>query len=354
MEPRQNPELIGQADGERTLLESALSGRLAHAWLLSGPRGIGKATLAYRFARFLLAGKEAATAGLFGDAPNNLAIESSDPVFRRVASGGHPDLRTVTRSVNPKTGKMRSEIVVDDIREAIAFLHLTPAEGGWRIVIVDDEMNRNASNALLKVLEEPPSRAVLLLVSHAPGRLLATIRSRCRRLDIKALPTATVMELLAREMPELSEADRGILARLGDGSIGRALTLAEAGGVELYRDLLDVLISLPRLDAGGLHRFADKLARGGADGTFRVSTELLLIWLQRMLRLASTGSDSQGEILPGEADCMRRMSHAEPLSRWLAFIENMQRQFALVDALNLDRRQLWIGTVLGLQRMVAA
>jgi len=355
MEPQQNPDLVGQADAERTLLESALSGRLAHAWLFSGPRGIGKATLAYRFARFLLAGREAGSSGLFGDAPSSLALEANDPVFRRVASGGHPDLRTVTRSTHPTTGKLRSEIVVDDIREAIGFLRLTPAEGGWRVVIVDgaEEMNRNASNALLKVLEEPPPRAVLLLVCHAPGRLLATVRSRCRRLDIKALPAATVADLLAREVPELAEADRGILARLGDGSIGRALALAEAGGVGLYKDLLDMFLSLPKLDVGGAHRLADKLARGGTEGTFRVAAELLLGWLLRMLRHVGAGTDAQGEILPGEAACMRRLGKAEPTIRWLEFIETTQRQFALVDVLNLDRRQVWLAAILGLQRMAS-
>src|ERR1700757_457790 len=166
MEPHENPELIGQAAAEGSLLDAARSGRMAHAWLLAGPRGVGKATLAFRFARFLLAGSEAEAGGLFGSGPQTLAIDPGHPVFRRVASGAHPDLRVVARGVNPKTGRLRSEIVVDDIREAIGFLRLTPSEGGWRVVIVDgaEDMNRNAANALLKVLEEPPARAILLLV----------------------------------------------------------------------------------------------------------------------------------------------------------------------------------------------
>jgi len=355
MEPQHNAELVGQASAERVLLDGAVSGRLAHAWLLNGPRGVGKATLAYRFARFLLAGEAATQAGLFGEAPTSLALDPAHPVFRRVASGGHPDLRTVTRGVNPRTGKLRSEIIVDDVRDAVAFLRLTPAEGGWRVIIVDgaEDMNRNAANALLKVLEEPPPRAVLLLVSHAPGRLLPTIRSRCRRLDVKPLPAAIVIELLSRQMPELSQADRDMVAVLAEGSIGRALALAEAGGVDLYRDLSELLQPLPRLDAGALYRLADKLSRGAADNAFRTAGELLTAWLIRMLRLATTNADTGIEILPGEVDCMRRLARAEPASRWLEFVETMQRQFALVDALNLDRRQIWIATVLGLQRMAA-
>jgi DNA polymerase III subunit delta' len=355
MEPQQNAELAGQASAEQALLDGAVSGRLAHSWLLTGPRGVGKATLAYRFARFLLAGEGASQGGLFGESASSMALDPAHPVFRRVASGGHPDLRTVARSVNPKTGKLRNEIIVDDIREAVAFLRLTPAEGGWRVIIVDgaEDMNRNAANALLKVLEEPPPRAVLLLVTHAPGRLLATIRSRCRRLDLKPLPAATLIELLSTRMPELSEADRDMVASLAEGSIGRALGLAQADGVDLYRDLSELLLPLPKLDAGALHRLADKLARGAADSAFRTAGELLTAWLVRMLRLATTDGDAGVEILPGEAACMRRLAGAESASRWLEFVETMQRQFTLVDSLNLDRRQVWIATILGLQRIAA-
>ncbi len=351
MEPQENPELVGQESAEHTLLESAGSGRLAHAWLLTGPRGIGKATLAYRFARFLLAGG-GESGGLFAAAPTSLALDPAHPVFRRVASGAHPDLRKVARGINPKTGKRRSEIVIDDIREAVAFMRLTPSEGGWRVIIVDgaEDMNRNAANALLKVLEEPPPQAVLLLVSHAPGRLLPTIRSRCRRLDMKKLPADTVMALLGRRAGDLDEAERGIIAGLADGSIARALDLAEAGGVDLYREISALLTALPKLDGSALHRLADKLSRGTADGSFRMAAELLTAWLGRMLKLVAAGVGN-GEILPGEAACMRRLGGLRPASAWIDFSEAMQRDFSLVEGLNLDRRQIWIAAMLGLQRM---
>src|SRR4029077_6061374 len=289
MEPQGNPELLGQEGAEHTLLESAASGRLAHAWLLTGPRGIGKATLAYRFARFLLAGGGEGGGGLFADAPISFALAPAHPVFRRVASGAHPDLRTVARGINPKTGKKRSEIVIDDIREAVAFMRLTPSEGGWRVIIVDgaEDMNRNAANALLKVLEETPPQAVLLLVSHAPGRLLPTIRSRCRRLDMKKLAAETVTTLLSRRVGDLDEAERRVIAGLADGSIARALDLAEAGGVDLYREISALLMALPKLDGSALHRLSDKLSRGTADGGFRMAAELLTAWLARMLKLVT-------------------------------------------------------------------
>ena len=184
-EPRRNPDLIGHETAEQALIDSAASGRMPHAWLICGPEGIGKATLAYRFARYLLAGPQ--PAGLFGAGETGLYVAPDHPVFRRVAAKGHADLMTVELGADPKTGRMRGEIVVDDVRAVSEFMHMTPAEGGFRVVIVDivDAMNRNAANALLKILEEPPPQALLLLVCHAPGRVLATIRSRCRKLVLR-------------------------------------------------------------------------------------------------------------------------------------------------------------------------
>ena len=242
--PRSNPELLGHEAAESTLRRLFDSGRLPHALLLSGPRGIGKATLAFRFARFMLAngGGEGSPGGLFGDSGSDvggLAIAPKSGVFHRVASGGHADLLTVERAYDPRRRRLRSEIVVDNAREIGGFLRLTPAEGGWRVVIVDgaDEMNRNAANALLKILEEPPRRALLLLVAHSPGRLLPTIRSRCRRFPLAPLPPEIVRRLLARYRPDLPEGQAEALTALSVGSIGRALDLAAAGGVELYESV---------------------------------------------------------------------------------------------------------------------
>ncbi len=194
--PRANPDLVGHEAAERELLRLYSGRRLPHAILLAGPRGIGKATLAFRFARFLLAqGGDAERPALdlfssVGRRRPRSAIDPESGVFRRVAAGGHADLLTVERAWDPRRKRLRGEIVVEDTREIAAFFRLTAAEEGWRVVIVDgaEEMNRNAANAVLKILEEPPDRALLLLVSHNPGRLLPTIRSRCRRLALAPLP----------------------------------------------------------------------------------------------------------------------------------------------------------------------
>jgi len=349
--PRQRAILLGHEAAEKTLLDAYGSGRLPHAWLISGPRGIGKATLAYRFARFLLAG--GGEGGLFG-APADLAVAPTAPVFRRVAMQSHADLRAVERSVNEKTGKLRSEIVVGDVRDLSHFLRLTPAEGGWRIAIVDaaDEMNRNAANALLKILEEPPDRAVLLVVSHAPGRLLPTIRSRCRKLPLQPLSEELVLQVLRELAPELAPEEQLALARLSGGSPGRALELAAAGSIELFRAVVALLGSLPRLDLGRLHTLADRMARPGADGDFRTLGFVLGWWLETMVRSGARGPDAMAasvEVLPGDGAIRARLQAAASLDRWVDVWEKIAQLFARADAVNLDRKQVVLGSFLALE-----
>src|SRR5258708_6970990 len=238
--PRVNLALVGHESAERELRRLDEAGRLPHAILLSGRRGIGKATLAFRLARFLLAKSAGSSADMFGDAEESgLAIDPESGVFHRVASGGHADLLTVERAYDPRRRRLRSEIVVEDTRAIAGCFRLTAAEAAWRIVIVDgaEEMNRNAANALLKILEEPPRRALLLLVSHSPGRLLPTIRSRCRRFPLTALAPQVVMRLLGQHRPQLGKPEAQAVAGAVRGCIGRAIELAHAGGRPLFRSL---------------------------------------------------------------------------------------------------------------------
>ncbi|MDE8344769.1 MAG: DNA polymerase III subunit delta' [Acidocella sp.] len=282
--PRANPDFVGHAGAVSALYHAASAGRLHHGWLITGQPGIGKATLAYRFARWLLAGANTA----------DLSLPSDDPVFRRVAAGTHPDFFTIERRVNSKTDRLQSEIVIDTVREAISFMHHTPSEGGWRVVLIDgvEDMNPKAANALLKLLEEPPPRAVLLLVSGAPGRLLPTIRSRCRALALSALAEAEMATLLARYAPELDDGQALRLATLAEGSIGVALTLAAEGGVALAGLVDEVLageLSPPRAQA-----IADQVARAveGAD-KFEVFFTLLRAGLAARTRAqARAGVDA--------------------------------------------------------------
>ncbi len=338
--PRENPDLLGHEWAERQFLDAWNAGRLPHAWLITGPRGIGKASFAFRTTRFVLAGG-AAEAGLFGEtAPRSLAIAADHPVFRRVASGGHADLRTLERGVNPDTDRPRSVIVVDDVRAAGSFLSLTPAEGGWRVLVVDaaDELNDSAANALLKMLEEPPNRALILLVSHAPGRLPGTIRSRCCRVALRPLGAETVRELLSRYRPDLEADDAATLTGLAEGSIGRALQLAEEGGLDLYRDLTALLEALPDMDTTAVHGFGDRLARRGAEDRFRIATELLGWWVARTIR----------------AGASEMASRRGGLDRWMEVWDKINRLAVQSDALNLDRKQVMLNLFFALQRAARA
>lgn len=357
LHPRKQADLLGHANAEERLLTAWNSGRIPHAWLITGPRGIGKATLAYRFARFVLAegrGK-GAMGGLFGAdearaGGDTLAVAPDDPVFRRVASEGHPDLLTVEKGIDPKSGRERSAIGVEDARAVGGFLALTPAEGGWRVVVVDsaDEMTRNAANALLKILEEPPPRSLLLLVCHAPGRIPSTVRSRCRRLALTPLPVGEVETLLARLLPDTDAAERATLARMGEGSPGRALALAEAGGPALYRELLAFAGRLPKVDTLAAHALADKLARQGANDAFLAFAEMLGWWIARLIRVSARAAGI-AEIFPGERAALERTAGLRRLDQWAEVWEKIARLFGQGEGLHLDRKQVLLSALLALE-----
>ena len=295
-------------------------------------------------------GGEGALGGLFGDTDaKGLTIDPESGTFRRVASGGHADLLTVERAYDPRRRRLRSEIVVENTREIGAFLRLTPAEGGWRVVIVDgaDEMNRNAANALLKILEEPPRRALLLLVAHSPGRLLPTIRSRCRRFPLAPLASDIVGALLARYRPDLPEEEALALTALAGGSIGRALDLAAAGGVELYESVLALLARDQGLDPAALHAFADRLARGESEEAYRAVEELVAQLLARVAGAAARGT--AGAELARESPVLQRLGNRAPAARWAELRDEIGRLFARTDALNLDKKQTILGAFFAIE-----
>jgi DNA polymerase III subunit delta' len=336
--PRANPALIGHETVERELRRLFEASRLPHAILLAGPRGIGKATLAFRLARFILA-RRISPIGETG-----LAIDPDSGVFRRVAAAGHADLLTIERDWDPQRRRRRSEITAEQTREIAGFLHLTAAEEGWRIVIVDgaEEMNRNAANAVLKILEEPPRCSLLLLVSHNPGVLLPTIRSRCRSFRLEPLAPALVTALLGQYRAQLDKAEAAGLSILSGGSIGRALDLADGGGFSLYGSLVEILSQGARLDMRRLHAFVDGLSGAEGDSAYQVVGELLSHCLARIARVAAAcaqrnhGAD-QG--LAMEAGTIEELGRGSDPVRWVRLRQEIDGNFAMVRELNLDRKQ---------------
>ena len=325
-EPRANPALVGHDEAARAMAEAARSRRLHHAWLVTGPTGLGKATLAYRFARWMLAGQPDAPAGA---AP--LFVADGHPVFRRVAAGAHADLFTLA----PSTGeKGKKEVLrADEARAAVRFMAHTAAEGGWRVVVVEDLERAEREvvpNILLKTLEEPPPRTVLLLVSAQPDRLLPTIRSRCRRLDLFPLPAPEMEGLLASWLPETGAADRAALARIADGCPGRALALAEGEGLAMQAAVEEVLAALPRLDARLLHSVADKVAGQRDPAALPLFVFLLRRGLSAALRRAAR---------TGGAATTAPWVSARPLAEWSALWDRLGRLAEDTERLNLDRKQ---------------
>jgi DNA polymerase III subunit delta' len=226
--------------------------------------------------------------------------------------------------------------VVDDVRRVADFLRLTPAEGGWRVVIVDgaEHLNRNAANALLKILEEPPQRAVLLLACAAPGRLLPTIRSRCRALRLSALAQPEMETLLARYLPGLQGAERANLAALAEGSPGRALALAEEEGLKLAGLVDEVLRGLPNFPLLRAYELADGLGR--SEGGFATFMELLRRGLARAVR----------EAVRGSADPVQsRVAGLRPLDAWGDLWDALTRLQDETERLNLDKRQAIISGI---------
>jgi DNA polymerase-3 subunit delta' len=258
--PRETSVLFGHPAAETTLLGAYRSGRIPHAFLMVGPKGIGKATLAYRMARFVMAHPDPSAAEV--QRVTSLAVDGNDPVARRIAAQGQPDLLVIERVVNDK-GVLHKLIRVEDVRETVSFFGSTAREGGWRIAIVDavDELNASGANALLKVLEEPPERALLLLVSHSASRVLPTIRSRCRILTLRPLEQADLVAAVAAatgraaDDVELVEA-----AAAADGSVARALAMLDGDALELRQHAMAMLERLPATDTKSLHALGEAIA----------------------------------------------------------------------------------------------
>lgn len=317
--PRAVNAFYGHADAEQMLLGNYRSGRMPHAWLIGGPHGVGKATLAYRLARFVLAHPNP-------DAPEvqratSLAVSDENPAARLVAQDAHPDLLALERRLNDK-GKLPQDIAVDDIRKLVPFFGSTAGRGGWRIAIVDtlDELNRFGANAILKNLEEPPERALLLLISHTPGRVLPTIRSRCRVIGLRALPANDVARAAAVAL-QRSPTDPDITTAVAaaEGSVARAIVLVDGPGLVLRGRVNGLLDQLPAPDPALLHQLADSVS-GSDPAALAAVADNINVWLTARLA-TETGAPRRAV----------RIAQA-----W----ESVNRSFREAQAYNLDRKPL--------------
>jgi DNA polymerase-3 subunit delta' len=319
--PRWAEGLVGHRAAEAELLSAYRDGRLAHAWLIGGAEGVGKATLAWRFARFLLANPD--PSARFVREAGDLHVDPTQPAARQLAALAHPDFALIRREWRPSTKNFATEISIDAVRRALEVFQMSAAFGGWRIVIVDcaEDLNRSSANALLKMIEEPPQRALILIVSHRPGQVLATIRSRCRRLRLDPLSPLEIAEAVTMLGAPWSDVDPTSIAeaaRRASGSVREALArlAPEAAGIGA---LIDTTIAdLPRPDPRSVAKLAEALAGRAAAEPYQAFHRALYDWLAAYS--ARTASSS---------------ARADELGALWDRIRAASRE---TDELNLDRR----------------
>lgn len=335
--PREVDRLFGHQAAEQELARALEGGRMHHAWLIVGPEGIGKATLAYRFARSVFAGGH--------------AVDRAHPVFRKVSALSHPNLLLIRRSWIEKSKRWSQWIGVDEVRRLRAFLGHSAGEGGWRVVIVDraDDLNQSAANALLKALEEPPPQTLFLLISGAEGRLPVTIRSRVRTLRLASLGEEdlrpAVLAALEREGQEADAKTLATALSLSQGSVRRALELVSSEGIELYEQIAAALADLPEIEGPRLHRQVDRLAAPSEGERLDLYLALLLGLIERLIRFTATGSGAS----KSEQHLAERLVSPDNLAHWAEAWEGISEAKSEAFALNLDRGLLLLETWFRLQ-----
>lgn len=325
--PRDVFDLVGHDAAEEAFEDSRRRGRLHHAWLLTGPEGVGKATFAYRAARRLLGAPPDAARGLLGSNPDH-------PVSRQIMARSHPDILVIERV--GEDGKVRKVIPVDEARRLAEFFSKSPASAPHRVAIVDaaDDLNINAANALLKTLEEPPERGILMMISHSPGRLLPTIRSRCRRLAFQPLETEAAADFV-RAREDITEEAALRLAKMAGGAPGRAWTLAAGKALDMDDAARALLADLPKVDEAMALSLADKFRGGEGQAQFN----LLFDRLAERVHGFTVDRAGQGTLA---------------VDRWAQAWETLQRLPREVEALNLDRTDALFTALEDLRRAARA
>lgn len=322
LHPRNTYDLIGHAESETRFLNAHASGRLHHAWLLTGAPGVGKATLAYRMIRHILGGQSLLT--------DSMNIPENDPIAQRIASLGHGNFILLRRPYDFKLKKLRSEIPVDDVRSLGKFFQGTAAEDkSWRVCLIDsaDNLNRNSENAILKLLEEPPEKALIILLSSAPGRLLPTIRSRCMHLPLREVPEPDIIPWLRRHV-DAPDVILEAAVKLSRGGPGKAIALVQNADTVL-KPLSAFLKSLDRSQGKIDHTIANSLA------TQNASASRALFWeaLQDVLKAQSVFS------VTGEwTGAFKPLPISKPPQTWQKLWDKVGETQRVEAAINMDKK----------------
>lgn len=339
--PRDTVHLFGQDAAQTAFLDAFNSARMHHAWMITGPRGVGKATLAWRIAKFLLSqpSEDAGQDNMFGapPTPTTLEVDENHPAVRRALSLGEPRLFLCRRPWDEKAKRLKKEITVDEVRKLKSFFALSAADGGWRVAIVDDMdlLNTSAANALLKVSEEPPKKTILLLVSHQPARLLPTIRSRCRDLRCATLPAD--LQTAALEQAGFDTSDDTATGELSGGSVGAALRLAQADGASRYAALVNLAATAPALDRAAALSIAEKCAGVANAEIYEVTVSLIDLLLNRLARFGALQPTDWIEAAPNEYATLTKLApNAHAARKWAQLAQDLSARVGHARAVNLD------------------
>ncbi|MFN7709840.1 MAG: DNA polymerase III subunit delta' [Holosporales bacterium] len=330
MTPRANPFLFGHVKAVAQVEEALSSHQLPGGLLLQGPKGVGKATFAYHLARALLEGRQ--------------HLEASDPqspVFARMAAGSHGDLVVAERGLNTAGDKLTRDISVASARHIVEFMHQTSLEGGWRVAIIDsvDELNRQGANTLLKILEEPPQKALLILISHMPGRLLPTLRSRCWGVNLQPLGNDEMQVALQTMLPYLTAVEREAMMTFAEGSLGRAQMLMQLGGQDFMQKAWQALGTIGKGMGRQLYDLIQSVVakKGEQEDRFEAFAQFLSWWLARAIRQKATSYQS---VTPEESRMMEGVLRHYPLSLWVEVWEKSQQLLREARPLSFDERQV--------------
>lgn len=346
--PRDTQQLIGQDHAMHAVLEAFHSGRFHSGWMLTGPKGIGKATLAYKMAAFLLT--QEVDGGMFTDAPaTSLMVEASHPIHARISAQSEAGLFVLKRPVDEKTGKAKQVIPVDSVRKVRDFFGLSAGGNGRRVVIVDaaDELNPSAANALLKMLEEPPKNAVMILVTHQPSRILPTLRSRCRVLPCAVLSQADMQVAFEQACPDADFS--AALYPLTSGSVGAAVELSQNGGLEIYADWVGILSGLPDADRSRVQNLQARVTGPTGPQNFAQIIHLLDQILSRMAR-SVFGLDQTVQVASGEREAFARLCSTPRAAQiWAALQHELGQTARQAAAVNLDPAAVILDMVLKLE-----
>jgi len=356
IEPRENSYLQGHENEEEIFINAFHSNRLANSWIICGPKGIGKATLAYRIARYILSETNISGKSLFDlnkSHKESMQIDETDLVFTKIASSSHPDLKVIEppwTDIHKK--KKKKSISVDDIRTLKSFLRLTSAQGGWKVVIIDtaDDMTRNAENALLKIIEEPPNKSLIILVSNLIGKLLPTTRSRCQKLVLQELDQETITKLLLKYKPNISEDDLISVSLIAQGSIGRAIEFINTDGMVILNNLFKALSTFPDLKLNLVNSIAENIS---TNEEYKNFYEILIWWLGRIIasNASSSLSELSPEVVPGEKAIAYRICSASSIDRLLELWEKVNSMFATSEALNIDKKRTIINALMEFENL---